>query len=460
MDSTQRYDAIIVGSGQGGNPLARALAGAGWRTALVEREHVGGTCINVGCTPTKTMVASARVAYLARRAGDFGVNAGPVSVDMSVVRRRKQVIVDDWRRRSERGLRDANVDLLMGEARFLSPRVLEVSLIAGGTTLIEAEKIFLDIGAAPAVPPIVGLDRIPFVNSTQIMELDQVPEHLLILGGGYVAVEFGQMFRRFGSEVTVVQSHDRLLAREDADVAEALASVLREDGVELVLDSQARAVRRSADGRIQLEVSTSEGDRSFRGTHLLVATGRVPATERLNLAAAGLAVDELGAIPVNDRLETAVPGIWALGDVKGGPAFTHISYDDFRILRSNLLEAGNASVSGRLVPYTVFTDPQLGRIGLGEEEARQKGIEIRVFKMPMDWISRAVEVGESRGFMKAVVDTKTDLILGCAILGLEGGELMAMIEVAMIGGVTASTLREAVFTHPTLAEAFNTLFAG
>lgn len=460
MDSALRYDAIIIGSGQGGTPLARALAGAGWKTALVERKHVGGTCINEGCTPTKTMIASARIAYLARRASDYGVDAGPVSVDMRAVRRRKQAIVDGWRANGERRLRQANVDLHMGEARFLGPRMLEVTLLAGGTRVLEAEKIFINTGAVPAVPPVKGLDGVPFLDSTGIMELDEIPKHLLVLGGGYVAVEFGQMFRRFGSDVTMVQRHDRLLTREDADVADALATILREDGVELLLESQAQGVHPATRGRIRLDVSTPEGDRSLEGTHLLVATGRVPATEQLNLAAAGLSADKHGAIPVNDRLETAVPGIWALGDVKGGPAFTHISYDDFRILRINLLEGGNVGVSGRLVPYTVFTDPQLGRIGLSEEETRAKGLEIRVFKVPMDRVSRALEVGESRGLMKAVVDAKTDRILGCAILGIEGGELMAVIEVAMIGGVTASALRETVFTHPTLAEAFNTLFAG
>ena len=459
MSTAQCYDAIIIGSGQGGNPLARAFSDAGWKTALVEREHVAGTCINVGCTPTKTMIASARVAYLARRAGDFGVNAGPVSVDMGAVRRRKQTIVDSWRESSERRLRDANVDLTMGEARFLGPHTVEVALGGGGVEVLEAERVFINTGAEPAVPPVQGLDKVGFLDSTGIMELDEVPRRLLILGGGYVAVEFGQMFRRFGSEVSIVQRHDRLLTREDADVAEALAAILREDGVDLLLESQALAVHQSAGGRIRLDVTTPNGDRSLEGTRLLVATGRVPATESLNLAAAGLQVDSHGAIPVNDRLETGVPGIWAMGDVKGGPAFTHISYDDFRILRTNLLQGGSAGISGRLVPYTVFTDPQLGRVGLGEDEARAKGLDVRVFKLPMAWISRAVETGEPRGLMKAVVDNQTDRILGCAILGAEGGELMAMIQIAMIGGVTASTLREAVFTHPTLSEAFNTLFA-
>jgi len=458
VGAVERYDAIIIGSGQGGNPLARAFASAGWKTALVEREHVGGTCINVGCTPTKTMVASARVAYLARRAGDFGINTGSVSVDMAAVRQRKQGIVDSWRASGERRLRAAKVDLVMGTAEFAGLHTLKVALLGGGTRTMESERIFINTGAKSALPELDGLSEVPFLDSTSIMELDTVPGHLLVLGGGYVAVEFGQMFRQFGSEVTIVQRHDRLLTGEDADVAGELVEILREDGVELLFESRAARVAVTPGGAIQLDVSAPDGERSLVGTHLLVATGRTPATESLNLAAAGLAVDKHGAIPVNDRLETAVPGIWALGDVKGGPAFTHVSYDDFRILRTNLLAGGAAGVSGRLVPYTVFTDPQLGRIGLGEEEAKARGMDIRVFKIPMNVSSRALELSEPRGLMKAVVDAKTDRILGCAILGIEGGELMAALEIAMIGGVTASILRETVFTHPTLAETFNTLF--
>ena len=291
------------------------------------------------------------------------------------------------------------------------------------------------------------------------MELDQVPEHLLILGGGYVAVEFGQMFRRFGSEVTIVQRGDSLLAREDPDVAEAVATILREDGIELVLGAEAREVTVGTHGGVTLELDVASGARTLSGSHLLVATGRTPNTEALNLSAAGLEIDRSGYIPVNERLETKVSGIYALGDVKGGPAFTHISYDDYRIIRTNLLEGGDATITGRLVPYTVFMDPQLGRVGLTEREAREQGLDVRVFTMPMNNVARALEVDESRGFMKAVVDRATDRIVGFAALGIEGGELMAIVEVAMMGGVTASTLREAVFAHPTLAESLNNLFA-
>jgi pyruvate/2-oxoglutarate dehydrogenase complex dihydrolipoamide dehydrogenase (E3) component len=460
MSTKGAYDAVIVGAGQAGVPLARSLAGAGWRTVLAEREHVGGSCYNEGCTPTKTMIASARVAYLSRRAGDYGVSTGEVSVDMVVVRQRKRDLVEGWRTVSEARLRATeNLDLVMAEARFIGPRELELRSKSGDRQVVQGDHIFINTGARPAIPALAGLEQVPYLTSTTIMELDRVPERLLILGGGYVAVEFGQMFRRFGSRVTIIQKHDTLLPREDDDVAEAVASLLREDGIDLVLEAQAREVGTRPNGDVALEIEVPAGDRVLTGSHLLVATGRTPNTEMLNLPAAGLEVDGRGFIPVNERLETKVGGIFALGDVKGGPAFTHISYDDFRVVRTNLIEGGKATTSDRSVPYTIFTDPQLGRIGLTEREARAKGIDVQVFSMPMAWVARALEVDEARGFMKAVVDREADLILGFAALGMEGGELMAMAQLAMMGGVTASTLREAVFAHPTLAESLNNLFS-
>ncbi|MHB9150897.1 MAG: mercuric reductase [Thermoleophilia bacterium] len=461
-DST-RYDAVVIGSGQGGNPLAVALAKAGWKTAMVEREHVGGTCINVGCTPTKTMVASARVAYTARRAAEFGVDTGLVGVDMPAVLRRKNEIVASWRASGEDRLAAApGLDLMRGEASFSAPHELEVRMNVSdepdSTRSLTAEHIFINVGARPTVPSFLGLDGVPYLDSTTVMELDVVPEHLVVLGGGYVGVEFGQMFRRFGSEVTIVQRGDALLAKEDADVSEAVAAILREDGVRLVLEAKATRTEVDSDGSVALTVDSPEGRHTIRGSHLLVAVGRTLNTDRLNLAAAGIETDRHGTIPVNERLETGVPGVYALGDVKGGPAFTHISYDDFRILRTNLLEGGSASTVDRVVPYVVFLDPQLGRVGLSETEARQRGLEIRVAKMPMEWVARALEVDESRGLMKVVVDAKTDLILGCAVLGMEGGEIASLLQVAMMGGLTAAGLREATFAHPTLAESLNSLF--
>ena len=456
--TTERYDAIVIGSGQAGKPLALSLAQAGRKTAIVEREHVGGTCVNVGCTPTKTMVASGRVAYLARRAGDYGVRPNPVQVEMAKVRQRKQAIVESFRNSGQRQLeKTEGVDLLFGEASFTGPKTVAVRMNNGGTRQLTADTIFINTGGRPSTPPIPGLDSVPTLDSTSIMELDVLPVHLLVLGGGYIGLEFGQMFRRFGSEVTVVQRGKQLLAREDTDVAEEVAKIMREDGIEVLLETQAVRAEQ-ADGAIRLTVRTQTGERTLSGSHLLAAAGRVPNTDALNLSAAGVKTDKGGIVQVNERLETNVPGIYALGDVKGGPAFTHISYDDFRIIRTNLLEGGNTTTTGRLVPYTVYIDPQLGRVGLSETEARATGRPIRVAKMPMAYVARALEMDEPRGFMKAIVDADTNQILGYTALGIEGGELMSMVEIAMMGKVPYTTLRDGIFAHPTLAEALNNLF--
>jgi len=453
-----QYGGIIIGSGQGANPLARALAGTGSKTALIERQYVGGTCINYGCTPTKTMVASGRLAYLARRAGDYGVQVGKIEIDMGKVRERKRAIVQSFRQGGERRIREtANLDLLQGEATFVNPNTLEIKVSGGQVLRIKGKTIFINTGCRPAVPPLSGLNEVPWLDSTSIMELDRVPERLLVLGGGYIGLEFGQMFRRFGSAVTVVQRGRQLLAREDPDVAEAVAAILREDGIEIVLEAEAIRVGKAADTSLRLTVKTPSGERVLTGSHLLVAPGRIPNVESLNLAAAGVATNSKGFIRVNESLETNVPGIYAMGDVKGGPAFTHISYDDFRILKTNLIDGGKTSILGRLVPYTVFIDPQLGRVGLTENEARAQGLNVRVAKMPMTWVARALEVDESRGFMKVVIDAASGRIVGCAILGIEGGEIMSMIQIAMMGNLTDTQLRNAIFAHPTLAESLNNL---
>lgn len=460
MTQTTQYDAIVIGAGQAGGPLSTALARAGWKTAIIERVHVGGTCVNEGCTPTKTMVASARVAYLARRGADYGVHTGPVTIDMIKVRQRKRDIVESFRSGSERAITSTEgVDLLMGEASFIGPKTLEVSLNSGGHLRLTAPTFFINAGDRPAKPMLTGIENVPTLDSTSIMELDEVPEHLLVIGGGYVGLEFGQMFRRFGSRVTIIQRAAKLLNREDADVADEVANIMREDGVEVLLETKPVSVRQSDDGMIHLTVQSPGREHTLVGSHLLQAAGRVPNSDWLNLEATGVRVDKRGSIEVNDRLETNVPGIYALGDIKGGPAFTHISYDDFRIIRTNLLEHGHASIRDRLVPYTVFIDPQLGRVGLSESEARAQGHNIKVAKIPMDYVARALEVDESRGFMKAVVDADTNQILGCAILGLEGGEIMAMLEIAMLGKLPYTVLRDAVFAHPTLAESLNNLFS-
>jgi pyruvate/2-oxoglutarate dehydrogenase complex dihydrolipoamide dehydrogenase (E3) component len=457
MPSTH-FDAIVIGSGQAGTPLSGALAGAGKRTALIERVHIGGTCINEGCTPTKTMIASGRVAYLARRARDYGVQIGPVRINMARVRKRKRDIVASFRGGSERRIeKTPNLEWIQGEASFTGPRSLEVALAGRRKRSLAAERIFINAGCRPSVPELEGVAQVPYLDSTSIMEVGQVPKHLLVLGGGYVGLEFGQLFRRLGSAVTIVQSGPQLLGREDKDVADAVAEILKEDGMQIHLNARAECVSRLR-SEIGMKVRSNGKARTVRGSHLLIAAGRTPNTDSLNLAAAGIATDDRGFIRVNERLETNVPGVFALGDIKGGPAFTHISYDDFRIIRTNVIEKGNAATTGRLVPYTVFIDPQLGRIGLTEEEARKQGRPVRVAKMPMSYVARAIEVDETRGFMKAIVDAQSSQILGAAVLGIEGGEIMAQIQLAMMGKLPYTALQDAIFAHPTLAEALNNLF--
>jgi len=456
----KQYDAIVIGSGQSGTPLAKALAKAGRKTAIIERQYIGGTCVNVGCTPTKTMFNSARVAYLARRSSEYGVHSGAVTVNMSEVRARKQGVVDSFRDGGLRGIEQTSgLDLFKGEASFTGSHSIEVSLNDGGKVTLAAEKIFINTGGRPAKPKIEGIAGISYLDSTSIMELDELPEHLLVLGGGYIGLEFGQMFRRYGSRVTIIQRGERLLNREDPDVADEVAKILREDGITVLLSSEATRAERY-NGGLRLTVRTPDGDQTIDGSHLLAAAGRTPNTDSLNLSAAGIETDKHGSVKVNDRLETNVPGVYAIGDVKGGPQFTHISYDDFRIIRANLIEGGDASIDDRLVPYTVFMDPQLGRVGLTETEARSRALNIRVATLPMSHVARAIEMSETRGFIKAVVDAETNQILGCAVLGVEGGELMSMIEIAMMGRLPYTVLKDAIFAHPTLAESLNNLFMG
>jgi pyruvate/2-oxoglutarate dehydrogenase complex dihydrolipoamide dehydrogenase (E3) component len=458
MSQPEHYQAIVIGSGQGGTPLCRALAEAGLRTVLVERSHIGGTCINEGCTPTKTMVASGRVAYLARRGKGYGVQTGDIRIDMERVRQRKREIVDSFRNGSQARLeKTANLDLIFAEAKFTGPKTLSVRTKDGAERILSADRIFINAGARPSVPEVDGIRDVPFLDSSSVMELDAVPEHLLVLGGGYVGLEFGQLFRRLGSRVTVVQSGAQLLSGEDTDVAAEVLAILQQDGIEVLLNSKAGRVAKSG-AQVQITVGTGKDARVLQGSHLLIATGRRPNTDRLDGGAAGIATDERGFIKVNGKLETNVEGVYALGDIKGGPAFTHISYDDYRILRTNLIEKGSATTENRLVPYTVFIDPQLGRVGLTESEARARNKKVRVAKMPMSYVARALEVDETRGFMKAIVDSESEQILGAAVLGIEGGEIMAMLQLAMMGRLPFTALREGIFAHPTLAESLNNLF--
>ncbi len=455
----EKLDAVIVGSGQAGNPLAAALAAKGQRVAVIEAKDVGGTCVNTGCTPTKTMIASAKVADQARRAATYGVHTDAVRVEMSEVRARKRHVVDVWRTGSEKSLESAkNIELVRGVARFTGPRTIEVALNAStGTRTFEADKVFINTGLRSLTPPGMGLESVPYLTNESIMELDEVPEHLLVLGGSYIAVEFAQMFRRFGAAVTIISNAPQLLPREDADIAEALGKIFAEDGIAVVLNGKATAAR-EIHGAIQLTVSTGGGEKTYSGSQLLLAAGRTPNTEELNLQAAGITVDEHGFIPVNEKLETSAPGVYALGDVKGGPAFTHISYDDYRIVAANLLEDGSRTTTDRPVPYTVFTDPELGRIGMTLGEARKAGHTVRVAKMPASSIARAYETGEDRGLMKILVDRDSEQILGAAILAGQGGEIAAMVQVAMAAKMPYTLLRDAVWAHPTWAESLNNIF--
>lgn len=453
------FDVIIIGSGQGGNPLALALAKAGKKIALVERKDIGGTCVNVGCTPTKTMVASARVAHLVSRAKEYGINTPSWSVDFLTVRKRKRDIVESFRGGSRnRLLSTEGLTLLEGEAIFTGNKELRVDYPGGEKEFIKADTIIINTGASPSRPQIDGLDAVEALDSTSIMEIDKVPEHLVIIGGGYIGLEFGQMFSRFGSKVTIVHRGGQLLSREDQDVAREVQKVLQNEGIELLLNAKPVKVEAPGVEKIILTVNTGDQERLLEGSHLLVATGRTPNTASLNLESTGIDVDKRGFVPVNDKLETAVPGIYAIGDVTGSPAFTHIAYDHYRILRKNLLEGGNAVTTGRPVPYVVFIDPQLGRIGMTENEAKDLGYEYRVAKIPMTWVARALETDEIAGMMKAVIDAKTDQILGAAIFGIEGGEVMAVLQMAMLGNVPYTVIRDNIFAHPTVAEALNNLF--
>jgi pyruvate/2-oxoglutarate dehydrogenase complex dihydrolipoamide dehydrogenase (E3) component len=454
------YDLIVIGAGQGGGPLASAFASAGRRTLVVERAHLGGTCVNEGCTPTKTMVASARVAHLARRGADYGVRDGNISVDLARVRERKRAIVESFRGGSERTLERAGATVIMGQARFVDASTIEIRGNDRAVSRATGATIVINTGLRPACPPLPGLDTVPSLDSTSIMELDAVPEHLIVLGGGYVGLEFAQMFRRFGARVTVVQRGAQLLPREDADIADALATILREDGVDVQLDTEATQAAALPGGGVRVTLrDAAEATSDLDGSHLLVATGRRPNTEDLDAPSAGIALDERGFVRVDARLATTAPDIYAIGDVNGGPAFTHVSYDDFRILHANLLDGESRSTVGRIIPYTVFTDPQLGRVGLSERDARAAGLAVRIATLPMSRVARALETDETRGFMKAIVDARSQRILGAAVLGAEGGELASAIQIAMLGDLPYTALRDGIFPHPGFAESLNNLFA-
>ncbi|MEE4546138.1 mercuric reductase [Streptomyces sp. V4-01] len=456
--TADRYDAIVVGTSQGGRFLPVELARAGGRVALVERGPLGGVCVNRGCTPTKTMVASARLAHQARRGEEYGVGTGPVSVDLAAVRERKRSMVAGARQNYAGRLDQDGLELIKGEARFTAPKTLDVALTGGGRRQLTAPVVVVDAGTRPRPLEIDGAEDVPVLDSTSVMELGELPEHLIVLGGGFIAVEFGQMFRRFGSEVTLVQRAPRLMTAEDEDVTDEATAILRDEGITVLTSATPVRVEQAGGGPLRLAVSLPDGERRLEGSHLLAAVGRVPNTEALTPEEAGIGLDDRGFIEVDEHLETGVPGVYAMGDITGGPAFTHSSYDDYRVLRARLVEHRRASTRGRLVPHAVFMDPQLGRVGLTEREARAQGRDIRVARLPMSAVVRALETGETRGFMKVVVDRDSGRILGCAVPGSEGGEIMTMIQVAMLGGLTHTAMADAILTHPLFAEGLTTLF--
>jgi pyruvate/2-oxoglutarate dehydrogenase complex dihydrolipoamide dehydrogenase (E3) component len=442
-----KFDAIIIGAGQSGGPLSYRLADHGWHVALVERAYLGGTCVNTGCTPTKTMVASAQVAHYARAAARWGVRTGQVSVDLPAVVARKNKIVENARQSHERAIASRkSLQLYRGQARFRDARTVQVN----GEELT-SEKIFIDTGTRPSIPPIEGLAASGYLTNASIMELDAVPEHLLVLGGGYIGMEFGQMFARFGSRVTILYRGEHILLREDAEIAAELRKTLEAEGLRFVDVTEVTRVERSG-AATTLTLDTPQGSQKISGSHLLVATGRIPNTDDLGLAAAGIETDSHGFIRVNGRLETTAPGVWAMGDVKGGPQFTHISYNDYQIVWANLMEGKNLSIENRYVPYAVFTDPQLGGVGLTEKEARAKGYRLKIGAIPMTRVARAIERDETAGIMKIVVDASNDRILGASILAAEGGEVVQLLGVAMMAGAPYTLLKGAVYIHPTLAE--------
>lgn len=447
-----RYDAIIIGTGQAGPSLAARLANAGMRVAIIERGHFGGTCVNNGCTPTKTLVASAYVARLAHRAAEYGVEVGPVRVDMARVKARKDGVVESSRTSLERWLRGLhNVSVFQAQARFLS-----ANTVAAGTDTLTAERIFINVGARPHVPDLPGVGTVKYLTSESMMDVDFLPEHLLIVGGSYVGLEFGQMYRRFGSRVTIIEMAPRLIGREDPDVSQAIQDILAAEDIAIRLGATCLALE-PARGGIQLRLECTEGAPTVTGTQVLLAVGRVPNTDDLGLHEAGVETDDRGYIKVDDTLNTSVPNVYALGDCNGHGGFTHTAYNDYEIVADNLLTDAHRKVSDRIPIYGLFTDPPLGRLGRTEAEARRDGCEILIGRRPMSEVSRAREKGETEGFMKVLVDAGSKQILGAAILGVGGDEAVQSLVDAMYGHLPYPVVQHGVRIHPTVSELIPTL---
>ena len=442
-----KYDAIILGTGQAGLPLAYALAGRGSTVAIVEKGNIGGTCINTGCTPTKTMVARAQVAHYARNAERWGVSTTGMRVNLDTIVAQKNKVVENARNSQTKRIGEfPSLRLYRGIAEFAGPHQVKV-----GAELLESDQIFINTGARPSIPEIPGLADSGYLTNETVMELTTVPEHLVVLGGGYVGLEFAQMFSRFGSQVSIIQNTAQIVPREDPEVAAELQKSLEAEGITFLLNARATNVERK-DGTVRIAIDQQGATRAISGSHLLVATGRRPNTEDLLPERAGLTTDKKGFIKVNSKLETNVPGIWALGDVKGGPAFTHISYNDYQIVSANLIEGKNLSIENRIVSYCVFTDPELGAVGMTEKEAREKGYRLKIGSVPMTRVSRAIERDETAGLMKLIVNAENDRILGATILSSEGGETVHILYTLMLADLPYTLMKRAVYIHPTLAE--------
>jgi pyruvate/2-oxoglutarate dehydrogenase complex dihydrolipoamide dehydrogenase (E3) component len=448
------FDAIVIGSGQGGVPLATNFAKLGWRVALIEEGQLGGSCINYGCTPTKTMIASARIAEAVRRGPQFGVHAGKARIDMAEIVARKNEVSGSFRSGVEHQVDgNPNIALYRGRGRFTGPHTVAVN----GETLT-SDKIFINTGTRPRILPIPGLDQVPYLTNRNIMDLDRVPSHLIALGGNYLGLEFGQLFRRLGSEVTVVELGDQIVPREDAEVSQSLKEALEEEGMSFRFGARTTKIAKTHEG-VEVTIEKKDGTETLKGSHLLVAIGQTPNSDDLGLDKAGIETDQAGFIRHNGKLETNVPGVFVLGDVKGGPAFTHVAYDDYLVLTDNLVNGKNRSIDNRMVPYALYTDPELGRIGLSEREARAKGYRLKIGSVPMTYVARAIERGETKGLMKIVINADNDRILGATILGPEGGELVQILMALMMADAPWTLFKDAMFIHPTLAEGFFSLMA-
>lgn len=458
MVQPERVDALVIGSGQGGKLLAWHMARGGRRTAVVERRYVGGSCPNIACMPSKNEVWSARIAHIVEHVAEFGTTAGSATIDMIKVRQRKREMVEHEVALHLQNYRESGAELIMGSGRFVGQKTLEVDLNDGGTRLLAADRVFLNLGSHAAIPSIPGLEEAHPLTHIEALELDHVPSHLIVLGGGYVGLEMAQALRRFGSRVTVIEAGPQLIGREDPDVAETVQRILSEEGVRLLLSAETVSVRGRSGDEVSLAVRTSSGEDQIKGSDILVAAGRIPNTAGIGLGQTGVELDARGYIRVNDRLETTAPHIWALGECAGSPQFTHASVDDFRIIAENQAGA-NRSTRDRLVPYCVFTDPPLAHVGLSERDAQRLGAAVRVARLPIDTVLRTHTTGETTGFMKVLVSGTDDRIVGFTMIGSEAGEVMAAVQTAMLANLPYTTLRDAVIAHLTMAEGLGPLLA-